>query len=172
MALADRVIRAARLDSHLFEEVEADAGLTREAMTVVILSSLAAGIGGYGHLGPVGIVILALVALLSWYIWAYLTFWIGTRLLPGPQTHADIGQLLRVLGYSSAPGIIRIAGVAPALTAFVFAAANIWMLAAMVVAVRQALDYASTWRALAVVFLGGVLHTVALAIVMQALNLR
>jgi hypothetical protein len=170
MALIDRMLRAARLDPHLFEEVEAEPRLTREAMVVVVLSSLAAAIGGYGHLGP-RLALLALVALVSWYIWAFLTYWIGTQLLRGPQTQADVGQLLRVLGYSSAPGVLRIAGLVPALTGPVFAAANVWMIIAMVVAVRQALDYTSTWRALAVVILGGIIHTLAIAAVMSMLKL-
>ncbi|MGH2659360.1 MAG: hypothetical protein ACRDHS_06770, partial [Actinomycetota bacterium] len=85
----DRVIRAAKLDVHLYEEVEADREALRPAMAVVVLSSLAAGVGSIGRGGPGGIVIGTIAALIGWYVWAYLTYFIGTRVLPEPRTHAD-----------------------------------------------------------------------------------
>lgn len=170
MAIADRMLRAARLDSALYEEVEADQTLTREAMAVVVLSALAAGIGATARTGVLGFIVLALAALIAWYIWASLTYWIGTRLLPEPQTHADVGQLLRVIGYASAPGILRILGIVPGFAGAVFAAGNIWMLVAMVVGVRQALDYTSTWRALGVVVIGWIVYAVVQTVLLAVLS--
>ncbi len=172
MAIADRMLRAARLESQLYEEVEANPDLTQEAMTVVVLSAVAAGIGGAPRIGLLGLVVMALVALVGWYVWAYATFWIGTRVLPGQQTQADAGQLLRVLGFASAPGILRVVGVIAPLTGLVFLVAHIWMLVAMVVAVRQALDYPSTGRAVAVVLLGAVVYAAVMAFVFSALSIR
>lgn len=170
MAITDRMLRAARLDPSLYEEVEADQTLTREAMTVVILSAVAAGLGGALRTGVLGLVVLTLAALISWYVWAYLTYWIGTRVLPEPHTHADVGQMLRAIGFASSPGLLRIVGLLPGFTGAAFAVANVWMLVAMVVAVRQALDYTSSWRALAVVALGWVIHGVVLAVVFTLLR--
>ena len=85
-------------------------------------------------------------ALVGWYIWAFLTFIIGTRLLPEPQTEADIGQLLRTTGFSAAPGVIRAFGLVPGLGAPAMLIGSFWMLVAMVIAVRQALDYRGTGR--------------------------
>jgi hypothetical protein len=162
----DRILRAAKLDVHLYEEVEADRGAMGQAMAVVALSSVAAGIGTIGMAGVnPGTILWGIVgALLSWYIWAYLAYFIGTRLLPEPQTHADHGQLLRTIGFSSAPGLIRVLGIIPALGAVVFLAASIWMLIAMVIAVRQALDYKSTWRALVVCGIGWIIQTLIIMI--------
>ena len=81
-------------------------------------------------------------------------FEIGGRLLPEPETSVDVGELLRTIGFASAPGLLRVFGVVPELTVPVFALATIWMLVAMIVAVRQALDYRSTARAIAVCTLG------------------
>ena len=148
--LKDRMIRAAKLDVDLYEEVEADQGALRQAMLVVVLSSVAAGIGSFGQGGLGGVLIGMIVAIVGWYIWAYLTYFIGTRLLPEPQTKADHGELLRTIGFSSSPGLIRVLGIIPGLTEIVFLVASIWMLTAMVIAVRQALDYESTWRAVGV----------------------
>lgn len=133
-------------------------------MGVVIVASIAAGIGTSLQGGLSGLVIGTVIALIAWYIWAYLTYLIGTKILPEPQTHADIGQLLRATGFSSAPGLIRILGIIPGLTAIVFFVASIWMLAAMVIAVRQALDYSGTLRAVGVCIIGWIVQVLMLAL--------
>ena len=156
--LKDRMIRAAKLDVDLYEEVEADQGALHQAMLVVVLSSVAAGIGSFGQGGLGGVLIGTIAAIAGWYIWAYLTYFIGTRLLPEPQTKADHGELLRTIGFSSAPGLIRVLGIIPGLTEIVFYIASIWMLVAMVIAVRQALDYESTWRAVGVCVIGWIVQ--------------
>ncbi len=104
----DRIIRAMKLDVSLYEEVEADVSAMPQAMGIVILSSIAAGIGTIAQGGFVGILIGTFAAIVGWYVWAYLTYFIGTRLLPEPQTKADLGQLLRAIGFSSSPGLIRV----------------------------------------------------------------
>jgi hypothetical protein len=161
----DRIIRAAKLDVHLYEEVEADKGSRGQAMGVVILSSVAAGIGSIAIGGIGGILIGTISALIGWYIWAYLTYFIGTKILPEPQTRADHGELLRTIGFSSAPGLIRVLGIIPGLAGVVFLVASIWMLVAMVIAVRQALDYTSTLRAVGVCAIGWVIQAVIFALV-------
>jgi hypothetical protein len=165
--LIDRMLRAGRLDVHLYEEVERDDTAFPQAMAVVVLSSFAAGLAMLGRLGVMGLVLNSIAALAAWYIWAFVTYFIGTRLLPEAQTRADYGELLRVLGFAAAPGVIRVLGIVPALAQLSFFAANLWMLATMVVAVRQALDYSSTMRAVGVCAIGWLLQiVVALFVVM------
>ena len=154
----DRIIRAAKLDVSLYEEVEADTGAMGQAMGVVVLSSIAAGLGSIERVGVGGIFLGTIIALFGWYVWAYLTYVIGTKLVPEPQTQADYGQLLRTIGFSSSPGLIRVLGIIPGLSQVVFLVAAIWMLVAMVIAVRQALDYESTWRAVGVCLIGWVIQ--------------
>ncbi|MFC1826875.1 YIP1 family protein [Thermodesulfobacteriota bacterium] len=158
----DRILRAAKLDAHLYEEVEADRSAMSQAMAVVVISSVAAGIGsiGMGVGGPGGFLFGIIASLGGWYLWAYLIFFIGTKVLPEPQTHSDPGELLRTIGFSSSPGFIRVLGIIPGLGALVFSLASVWMLVAMVVAVRQALDYKSTWRAVGVCAIGWVIQMV------------
>ena len=165
-SLQDRMIRAAKLDVQLYEEVEADQGAMAQAMTVVILSALAAGIGN-ANVGLVGMVSSTIAALIGWYVWAFLTYFIGTRFLAEPQTRADHRELLRTIGFSSAPGLIRVLGIIPGLRALVFLVAGIWMLVAMVIAVRQALDYTSTGRAIGVCVIGWVVQILILAVAMM-----
>jgi len=161
---AERMIRAAKLDVHLYEEVEADKTAMGQAIGVVVLSSIAAGIGAIGVHGPNGIVMGTIFALIGWFIWAFLTYIIGTRLLPEPQTKADYGELLRTIGFSSSPGLIRILGIIPGLQSIVFLAAGVWMLVAMIIAVRQALDYQSTWRAVGVCVIGWIIQILLLTL--------
>ena len=162
--IQERMIRAAKLDVHLYEEVEADKGAMGQAITVVVISAVAAGIGNVANGGLSGVFTGTLGALVGWYVWAFLTYFIGTRVLPEPQTSADHGELLRTIGFSSSPGMIRVLGVVPGLASLVFLVAGIWMLVAMVVAVRQALDYRSTWRAVGVCLIGWVVQGMILAI--------
>lgn len=166
----DRMIRAAKLDIHLYEEVEADKSSMSQAMGVVVLSSLASGIGFMQEAGLTGLVIGTVGSLLGWYVWAFLTYIIGTKLLPEPQTHADHGELLRTIGFSSAPGIIRILAIIPGLGTIVNLLASIWMLAAMVIAVRQALDYHSTYRAVGVCLIGWIIQAVLLGLILAMMG--
>jgi hypothetical protein len=154
----DRLIGAAKLDVKIYEEVEADKGALNQAMSVVVLSSVAGGIGIIGTAGVKGIFVGALIALISWFVWAYLTYIIGTKILPEPQTKADLGELLRTIGFSSSPGIIRVLGIIPGLGGIIFVVAGIWMLVAMIIAIRQALDYQSTWRAVGVCIIGWIIQ--------------
>jgi hypothetical protein len=160
----DRIIRAAKLDVHLYEEVEADKEAMGQAMWVVILSSIAAGVGSIARGGIGGILIGTILALIGWYVWAYLTYLIGTKILPEPQTRANPAELLRTIGFSSSPGLIRVLGIIPGLAGVVFLVASIWMLVAMVIAVRQALDYKSTLRAVGVCAIGWIIQMVILAL--------
>lgn len=161
--LKNRILRAARLDKSVYEEVEADKSALGQAMAVVVLSSVAAGVGA-SQGGLAGIVFGIIASLLGWYVWAYITYIIGTKILPEPQTEADLGQLLRTTGFSSSPGLIRMLGIVPGFTEIVFSAASIWMLVAMVIAVRQALDYGSTFRAVGVCLIGWVVQALIIVL--------
>ena len=165
----DRIIRAVKLDAQLYEEVEADTGAMGQAMGVVVLSSMAAGVGSVAIGGLGGILVGTIAALTGWYVWAYLTYFIGTKFLPEPQTEADLGELLRTIGFSSSPGLIRVFGIIPGLAGPLFLVAQIWMLVAMVIAVRQALDYESTSRAVGVCVIGWIVQLLILVLLVSVL---
>jgi hypothetical protein len=154
-----RLIGAAALDTAIYEEVEADPNAGVQAAAVVVLSSLAAGIGarGFSQNSLPNIFLISILSLMAWACWALITYEIGARLLPGAQTSVDIGQLMRTIGFAATPGLLRVFGFIPGVTIPAFAVATIWMLAAMIVAVRQALDYTSTGRAVAVCVIGWLL---------------
>ncbi len=162
----DRIIRAAMLDSNLYEEVEADKSALWQAMAVVIFSSIAAGIGIGLKTGSFsGIITGSLASLIGWYVWAYLTYFIGTKFLPEPQTQADLGELLRTIGFSSSPGLLRVFYFIPGVGVLVYLISSLWMLVAMIIAVRQALDYNSTPRAVGVCVIGYVIQIFVLVLI-------
>lgn len=163
MTFVERMIGAAKLNAAVYEEVEADKQATGQATLVVVLSSVAAGISSL-QFGLGGLVIGTLGALLSWYVWAYLTFFIGSRLFPEPQTSADHGELLRTLGFAAAPGILRVFGVIPYTPVVIFLITSVWTLVTTVIAVRQALDYKSTGRAIGVCIVGWIVQAVVLSV--------
>lgn len=157
-----RLIGAAALDPAIYEEVEADPKAGVQAAVIVILSSLAAGVGarGFADNNLPNVALISILALMAWACWALLTYEIGARVLPEPQTSVDIGQLMRTIGFAATPGVLRMFGFIPGVIIPVFVVSAIWMLAAMIVAVRHALDYTSTGRAVAVCVLGWALAMV------------
>ncbi len=157
--LTARMMGSARLDPRSYEEVEADASANWQAIGVVVLSSLGAALGA-GTTSPGSVVALLFAAILSWLVWVFLTLLIGTAVMPGSATKADFGQVMRTTGFSAAPGVFRVLGAIPVIGWVLFFAVTVWMLMSFVVAVRQALDYKSTGRALAVCILGWLIHAI------------
>ena len=169
-SMIERMIRASRLDVHIFEEVEADTSATRQALLVVAFVALATGIASLGTTGPIGLFVGIVLSIAGWAFWAWIVYLIGTKIMPSHSTHADWGQLARTLGFAQSPGIFRVLALVPVIGNIIFTVASIWMLVAMVVAVRQALDYTSTWRAIAVVLLGFIPYVLLMSIAFRVLG--
>jgi Yip1-like protein len=163
MTFVERMIGAAKLDPRVYEDVEADRTATPQALAVVVLASVAGGIG-VGE-GLRGLVFGTVAGLVSWAIWAWLIYFIGTRWLPEPDTRADTGELLRTIGFATSPGILRVLGVVPVVGPIVFVVTAVWTLVAVVIAARQALDYRSTGRAIGVCLIGWLVQVAILILV-------
>jgi hypothetical protein len=163
---------ALRLDVATYEEVENDTGATGQALLVVLLVAVASGIGASERAeGAAGFVAGLLAAIVGWILWAALTWLIGARFLPEAGTQADVRQLLRTLGFAQAPGLFRVVGAVPVLGVIVTAVTGVWMLAAFVVAVRQALDYRSTGRAVLVCVIGFAVYVAASLLIFLILGI-
>lgn len=156
----NRLIRAAKLDVSLYQEIIEDAGTLNQALIVVFIYSMAAAYGSFGRVGATGTNIGMITTLLGWYVWAFSTYIVGARMLPEARTQSDRKALLRVLGFASAPGILRVLGFIPGLGIVVLLAAAGWMIAAATVGVKQALNYESTFRALGVCIIGMIISAV------------
>jgi hypothetical protein len=154
MTVTERVTGVLALRPSVFEDIEADHTANSQAMAVVVIGTLAAGLGGgqYGGLGRMALESVgAVVGLITW---AALTYILGVRILPEPQTRSDLGELLRVMGYATAPTVFSALGAIPVLGAAVPYVISFWLLCTFTIGVRQALDYRSTIRALVVVIVG------------------
>ena len=172
--LTDRMLRAAKLEPGLYEEVEQDVGATSQALTVVIIVAVATGIGAaLGRVvagnpsGLIGGLLSGIIgALIGWLIWSLLTYFIGTSLFGGTATY---GELLRTIGFANSPGVLNILSFIPILGGFIALLVAIWTLVAGVVAIRQALDF-DTGKAILTAVVGWLIMVV-LTLVIGALGL-
>lgn len=160
-----RMLGAARLDVNVYEEVEADQSATMQAFMVVAMVAVASGVGLLSVQGVSGLIVGVIFGVVGWALWALITMWIGTTLLRTPETEADWGQLLRTLGFAQSPGILRVFGFIPVVGPVIFAVTSIWLVVTMVIAVRQALDYSSTLRAIGVVLIGFIPYVVLFSLI-------
>jgi hypothetical protein len=171
----NRLVRAAMLDVDLYEEVEADTSLTQEALMVVILVSIASGVGGFlagligGDIGAavLGLILSVVMGILGYYIWAYITYFVGTNLFKGT---ADVGEMLRTLGYASGPRVLGVLAFIPCLGPLAGLIGAIWALITGVVAVRQALDF-DTGKAILTVIVGWVIVFIITVVVGAVLGI-
>lgn len=144
-----RFIGALVLDAGMYEDIEADRHAAMQSVIVVAVVCVAGGIAGTGlGLGTPAFVSGAIIALGAWLVWAATIVALGTGALAEPQTQSDVPQLLRVLGYAAAPGVFLMLAAMRSAAPVVLVLVSAWMIAAAVVAVRQALDYRSTVRAI------------------------
>ena len=176
-SMLKRMLRAARLDSALYEEVEADKSAIGQALVVVVLASVATGIGvGFEALivGGTGRFIYGLLYgvagdITGWLLWALFAYLIGVTVLKGPQTSSTWGELLRTMGFASTPGLLRIFAFIPVAGGVIAFIGSVWRLLATIIAVRQALDF-STWRGVIVTLVGWLLYMVLLSLMRLLAN--
>jgi hypothetical protein len=174
-ALFPRMLRAARVESQLYEEVEADSGATGQALLVVVMASLSAGIGhGIGGLikggtGGIGFFFTNLItgaigSLIAWFIFSLLCFWLGTTLFKGPNTRSTLGELLRVLGFAYSPALLNVFAFIPFIGPIIPFVTMIWTIIAAVVGVRQACDF-TTGRAVGTVIVAAIIPFIIMVLI-------
>ena len=170
-----RMIGAARLSVDTYEDVEHDKSATIQALAVVVIVSLAAFVGGL--LGDEGTDVLnALVfglvgGIVGWAVWALFTYMIGSTILKTEDTEADWGQLARGTGFAQTPGLLHVLVFIPVVGGIISLLALVWTIVAMVVAVRQSLDYTSTLRAVIVILIAFIPVAVVWTVVMAVTGL-
>ena len=151
MQFATRVFGAMRMDAATYEAIEADPAALRQAVVVVAAFGVAAGIGLAGSTPTAtAVVVAAACAIAGWLSWAALVYHIGVRVMPEARTRTDTAEIARTIGFSAAPGFLFVLLAIPPGRPVTFTVVSIWMLATMVVAVRQALDFTHLSRAVAV----------------------
>jgi hypothetical protein len=156
-SLPNRMIRAARLESELYEEVEHDQSATGQAAIVVVIAAISSGIAGLLRDG-IGAAIGGIIgALIGWVLWSAITYFVGKTFFATAETQVDMGEMLRVLGFSTTPGVFNFLTFIPILGVLISLVIGIWQLIAGVIAVRQALDV-DTGRAIGTVIVGWIVQ--------------
>jgi len=153
--MISRMLRASMLDAHVYEEVESDSSTIVQAVLIVVVVAVARGVATLSVTDNIlGIAFGIIAGLLSWAVWAFITYMVGTKLLKTGDTESSWGELARVTGFAQSPGILFLIAVVPVVGTWILPVVSLWQLAAMVVGIRQALDYTSTFRAIGVVLVG------------------
>jgi hypothetical protein len=171
-SLQERVVGVLRLQASTFEEVEADASATPQAAIIVVAAAVSAAIGSFISspiAGVIGAVVVACLSLVGWAIGSFILLIVGTKILPGKNTQADFGQMLRTTGFASAPKLFGILVAIPLLGTLVSLAIAIWGLITMVVGVKAALDYDDYVKPIVVCIITTVVMWIIIAIPMALL---
>ena len=160
-SMVDRVMRAIKLDKDFYNEAEQDTSLDQEAMLVVIIVSLASGIGSLiqgmiaGDFGAA--LLMAIVTIVigigGYYLWSYITLLVGTKFFGGD---ADFGEMKRTLGYAHAPRLLGLLSFIPCVGWLFPLAGFVLSLVAAVVAIREAMDF-DTGKAVITAIIGWVI---------------
>lgn len=168
--LIERVLGVLKLDVNTYEAIEADEGATSQAALVVAIVAIVGGLVG-GAISAafdgsfIGTFISTLIsAFIGWFVWSIVTYFVGTTLFGGK---ADLGQMLRVLGFAQAPGILAAIPVCGAFVGW------IWTLVCTFIAIRQGLDLDNTKAALTAVvaFIAVIAISFVLGLVFAAIGL-
>ncbi len=162
-SFGERAVGAMRLDANTFEEIERDPTAMGQAVGVIALAAVSLGLGNLYYGGITGIVTQVIISLIGYVVWAVLVWVIGTKVMPDPATKADFAETFRVIGFAAAPGLFGIITIVPILGWLILFVIWLWQLAAMVIAVRQVLDYSNTGKAVIVVLIGFLVNLVVTA---------
>lgn len=173
--MLDRMVRAARLESEVYEELEKDTGATGQALLVVVIVAIATGIGGLlaGSMRGTpaamvsGLVFGIVSAIIAWGVWSAVTYFIGTTVFGGTATW---GELLRTIGFAYTPNVLQVLIFIPIIGWLISLVAGAWALIAGVIAVRQALDF-STGKAVLTVVISWIAVFVVLIILTTLMSL-
>ena len=170
--MINRIIGVLTLNVNTYEEIEADKNATIQSFSIVVLSSIVTAIilkpdTGFSLPNFISAII---IGIFLWGLWALVTMFVGTKLLPTQETSSNWGELARTTGYAQAPKLFSIFALIPILTTIVLFIVGILNLITMIIAIRQALDYTSTWRAVFVVLLGFLPYAIIASLVISLLQ--
>jgi hypothetical protein len=171
-SLVDRMVRAAKLDVDLYEQVEADTTANGQAFLAVVIASIASGIGigiaGLRIEGGIwflwGLLIGLGTSLVGWLAWSLLAYLLGTTIFRGPDTSATVGELVRTIGFSNSPRVLSFFSFIPFIGGLIAFVVSVWALIAGVIAVKQALDF-SIWRALGTCIVGWIIYLIIVYVI-------
>jgi len=163
MTFGDRIVGAMKLDPHTFEDIERDPTAMGQAVGVIAIAAVSAGIGNAWYGGFSGIIFGVITSLIGYALWALVVWLVGTKVMPDPATKADFPETFRVIAFAAAPGVLSAITIIPILGWLLMLVIWLWSIAAMVIAVKAVLDYTDTFKAVIVVVIGFIVNFVVTA---------
>ncbi len=163
-SFGERVVGAMSLKASTFQEIEHDTTAMGQAAGVIVLAAVSTGIGNVYYGGVSGIVSGIIMSLIGYAVWALVVWLVGTKVMADPATKADFPETFRTIAFAAAPGVLGIVTIIPILGWVLLFVLWLWQIAAMVVAVREVLDYTDTIKAVIVVVIGWLIQLVVIAI--------
>ena len=148
--LTGRMIGAAQADVKTFSEIEADPNAFTQAVIVIVIAGVSSLVGNIFRGGLRAGVFGLVVSLVAYFLFAFLVFIIGTKMMPEPSTKADFNETFRTVGFAASPGALNFLAIIPFLGPLISFLIAIWSLVIGVIAVREVLDYSNTGRAIIV----------------------
>jgi hypothetical protein len=139
----DRILRAIRLDPTVYREIAEDEGAMSQAAIIVIVVSLLSAIGSSiaaDNFITTMIVSWITAIVIGWIGWAILTYFVGSTLFGG---RSSIAEMMRVLGFASAPRLLGIFGIIPCLGWIAALIGAILSFIAGFIAVRESMEFDS-----------------------------
>lgn len=167
--VSQRMIGAAMLNPAAYEAVERDVKANKTALFIVIGTAIFAGIGGLTSDGLGGLIGGVIAAIVSWVLYAIAAYLIGTKIFKTSATESTLGECLRTLGFAQTPSFFRILSGIPILGWIITIIVDIWVLVATVIALRQALDFTSTGRAIITAVVAWIAYIIPYAILIALL---
>ncbi len=166
-SLIDRMVGVSTLKPAVFSDIRRDVDATTQALAVVAIAAIAAGIGAIGSDQP-GIIWQVVMAVVGWVVFSLVAFFIGS-IFASKTESITLGQVLRLIGFAQAPKVLGALAFIPLIGVIAGFFAAIWFLIVAIYALREAFNVPTGTAAgigvlsLAVVFvvnfvLGSIFH--------------
>ena len=112
-----------------------------------------------------------LTAVLTWFIWAILIYVLGVKIFPDKQTKVSFKKVLTAVGFAHAPGLLRFFAVTPELMIPIIFITQFWIFAALIISIRQILNFKSNLKSFGIVFLSFLIIVfMSISFVMSRMN--
>lgn len=161
---------AALMSRTVFEEIGRDPrGAVQAGMAVLLVASVAAFVS-IGD-GAADIVLSLVVGIAAWILLSYGIFSLGNGVFRELGSGAKLREVLAVVGFSQAPGILLFLALIPSIGATAAFAIGLWQLWAAISATQAVFGFRKAYKSAAVVLFVWLPLQIAFALIFQALNL-
>lgn len=161
--ISSRAISAALLDRRTFRDISEDTFASAQVYALVGAAAIASAIGSIDEPGEA--VSNAVLVVAGWAIYAHVAWFMRTFLFDSVYAEAGRQEMLRVVGISYGPALLRVFAIVPGIGGVIWLASTIWLLVAIAVGLKTTLAFENYWPAAGILVAGIILNTTLSAIV-------